>query len=202
MNIETVVFDLGGVLVDWNPRYLYRKLLKSEVEIEAFLRDVCNGHWNERQDEGRPFAEGIKELSAQHPGKSDLIQAYFSRWPEMLGGPIHGTVEILKEIHGARKHGLFALSNWSSETFPFALERFDFLKLFETILLSGRERLIKPDPKFYGLLVERHGVRLEHAVFIDDVDKNVNAARSLGMHAIKFTSPEQLRSELAHMGIL
>lgn len=199
--IDTVVFDLGGVLVDWNPRYLYRKLIADENEIERFLTEVCDTNWNLCQDAGRPFAEGVRELIAVHPEKADWIRAYHERWPEMLGGPIVGTVAILQSLHRAGKHRLFALSNWSAETFPHASARFDFLSLFEAVLLSGEEKLIKPDPRFFALLGDRHGVHSERAVFIDDVEKNVAAARALGFHAILFTTPLALKSELAELGV-
>jgi 2-haloacid dehalogenase len=202
LTIETVVFDLGGVLVDWNPRYLYRQLIKDEKEIEKFLAEVCHSHWNEKQDAGRSFADGVEELLATHPQHENLIRAYFDRWSEMLGGAIQGTVEILEELHSEKRQRLFALSNWSAETFPYAKSRFEFLKLFENILVSGEEHLIKPDARFFALLSERYQVRADRTVFIDDVEKNVNAARALGFHAIQFTSPEDLRRNLTDLKVL
>ena len=200
--IEFVVFDLGGVLVDWNPRYLYRQLIADEKEIEHFIANVCNGEWNEKQDAGRSFAEGIAELVTRHPKHEPLIRAFFERWKEMIRGPIHGTVEILRHIHGQRRHRLFALSNWSSETFPWARQNFDFLGLFEAILVSGEEKMIKPDPRFFHLLSHRHQVVPERSVFIDDVEKNVNAARALGFETIRFTDPNSLRASLKELGVL
>ncbi len=200
--IETVVFDLGGVLIDWNPRYLYRKLFSDEREMERFLAEVCDGPWNERQDEGRPFADAIAERTALHPHYADKISAFFDRWPEMMKSEIAGTVEILEEIHAAKRHRLFALSNWSAETFPHALKRFGFFDRFETVLLSGTEKLIKPDPRFFALLSSRHGVVPEKSIFIDDVEKNVEGARRVGFHAHRFTSPEALREHLLQLGIL
>ncbi len=194
--VKNVIFDLGGVLVDWNPRYLYRKLFKDEREMETFLRDVCNSEWNEQQDAGRPFKEAIELILKDHPEKEPYVRAYFDRWAEMLGGPIHGTVEILEELHRWKSHRLLALSNWSAETFPIAKRAYSFLGLFETVLLSGEEKLIKPDPRFFNLLKTRLGAEPEQSVFIDDVQKNIDAARALGFHTIHFKGPEKLRADL------
>lgn len=194
--IETVVFDLGGVLVDWNPRYLYRKLFANEAEMEYFLTHVCHGEWNERQDAGRPFAEAIAELVGLHPQYEPMIRAYFERWPEMLAGEIKGTVDILEALKTSGRYRLFALSNWSAETFPYARKRFPFLNLFETILLSGEERLIKPDSRFFALLSSRHGVRPERSVFIDDVLKNIEGAKKLGFQTVHFADSTSLRGQL------
>jgi 2-haloacid dehalogenase len=199
--IDTIVFDLGGVLVDWNPRYLYRKLIKDDCEVERFLAEVCHGGWNEKQDEGRTFAEAIAELVAVHPEKKDLIQAYFDRWPEMIGGAFDETVAVLRDLHAGERYRLFALSNWSVETFPHALSRFDFFAYFENILLSGEEKMMKPDARFFALLSSRHGVQPNRTIFIDDVEKNVNAARNLGFHTIRFTDQFKLRDQLAEMGV-
>jgi len=195
--VETVVFDLGGVLIDWNPRYLYRKLLKDELEIESFLHNVCHSEWNEKQDAGRSFADGIAELIKKHPDKEALIRAYFDRWPEMLGGAIAGTVEILKEMKRAGKYRLFALSNWSAETFPIALQRYGFLQDFESILLSGQEKMLKPDLRFFDLLEARFKVNPTAALFIDDLEKNILGARRAGFKAIQFIDPQDLRQKLA-----
>lgn len=201
-DVTAVVFDLGGVLVDWNPRYLFRKLTSDAAAIEYFLSNVCTQHWNEGRDAGQTFVEGIAELTALHPQHESWIRAYFERWPEMLAGDFPGTVDILKEIRREQRQRLFALSNWSAETFPYALERFPFLQLFEKILVSGHEKLIKPDPRFFALLADRHQVDFKRAVFIDDVEKNVRAARDLGFHAIRFTDPVSLRQNLLDLGVL
>jgi 2-haloacid dehalogenase len=196
-----VVFDLGGVLIDWNPRRLYRKLLADDDAVEDFLARVCTQAWNERQDAGRPLAEATDELLARFPDRADLIRAYYDRWDEMLGGCIDGSVAIVEELD-ARGVLLYALSNWSAETFHLAKDRFDVLGRFRGIVVSGEEGLIKPDPRIFQRLFERHAIDPAHAIFIDDVARNVDAARALGMTGIHFASPAQLRGELAALGLL
>ena len=198
---RTVVFDLGGVLIDWNPRYLYRKLIADEATMEDFLARVCTQDWNERQDAGRPFAEGVALLQARHPDKASLIAAYFERWPEMLGGAIPGTVDLLGRLRD-RGTPLYALTNWSAETFPHARERFDFLNIFQGIVVSGEVGTLKPERDFFQILFDRHGIVPDEAVFIDDAPKNVAGARAAGMRAVHFTGPEALERELARMGLL
>ena len=192
---KTIIFDLGGVLIDWNPRYLYRKLLDSEEQVEDFLSRICTHEWNEQQDAGRSFAEAVALLSAQHPAQRDLIAAYFERWTEMLGGALEETVEVLADLK-QRKIPLFALTNFSAETFPYARERFEFLSWFQGILVSGEEGLKKPDHKIFRLLAERYDLDLGNAAFIDDMPKNVQAAEELGLHAIHFTSAPNLKRDL------
>jgi 2-haloacid dehalogenase len=196
-----VVFDLGGVLVDWNPRYLYRKLIEDEAAVERFLAEVCTPEWNLKQDAGRPFAEAVEELIVQYPDQHELIRAYHLRWEETVGGPIAGTVEILAELKRAG-YTVAALSNWSAETFPVARRRFDFLNWFDVTVISGEVKMVKPDPRIFELLLERLGRRAEECVYIDDVEANVRAARELGFRAIHFTSPDRLREELKRMEIL
>jgi len=200
--IKSVVFDLGGVLIDWNPRYLYRKLFAGDdAAMEHFLAHVCNGPWNLAQDAGRSWAEAIEVLSADHPHQRPLISAYRERWDEMLNGPIDGTLEILTELK-AKGIPLYALTNWSAETFPIAKERYEFLGWFRDILVSGRETLIKPDRRIYELLMSRNGIAAAEAVFIDDAPKNVEGARTAGMAALHFQSPERLRVDLVSLGVL
>ena len=195
------VFDLGGVLIDWNPRYLYRKLLHDEPAVDSFLTTVCTQSWNEKQDAGRPFAEACAVLKQAHPQQSELIDAWFSRYEEMLGGAIEGSVAILSELH-TKQLRLFALSNWSVETFPFALRRFEFLRLFQGILLSGEVGLVKPDPRIFQLLFEKYNIDPAEAVFVDDHSRNVAAARELGMQGIHFTGAATLREDLVRFGVL
>ena len=196
-----VVFDLGGVLIDWDPRHLYRELFDDPDEMEAFLAEVTTAEWNAHQDAGRPWAEAIEILVAEHPERRELIEAFHRRWPEMLAGEIPGTVEVLADLRGAGVR-LVALSNWSAETFPTARERFDFLAWFEGIVLSGEVGVNKPDPRIFEHLVERFGIEPAAALFIDDSAANVDAARALGFSAIRFTDAAALRSELGRRGLL
>jgi 2-haloacid dehalogenase len=199
--IDAVVFDLGGVLIDWNPRHLYRKLFEEEAKMERFLTEICSPVWNVTLDAGRPFDDGIAELLRRHPEEGPLILAWKERWEEMMAGPIHGTVAILEELHAAGVT-LHALTNWSAETFPIGRKRFPFLDRFRTILVSGQEKLVKPDPRIFHLLVERTGLVPQRTVFIDDSQKNADAAASLGFHAIRFTDPDALRARLARFGLV
>lgn len=202
MRIETVVFDLGGVLVDWNPRYLYRKIFSDHAEMERFLQTVTTQEWNEKQDAGRPWSEAVDELVGRHPHYEHQIRAYHQRWTEMLNGLIPGTADVIRDIRSRGAHGLFALSNWSSETFEHAKQRFPELKLFQSIVVSGDEKLIKPDPAFFRLLEARHGVNPSRALFIDDVEKNIRAAQALGYHVHHFKNANDLRRDLVERGIL
>ncbi|MCM2282966.1 MAG: HAD family phosphatase [Bdellovibrionaceae bacterium] len=199
--IETIVFDLGGVLIDWNPRYLFRKLITDPERMEVFLREVCNQQWNEEQDAGRPFAEAVRELSHRYPEWKDMIDAYYARWPEMLNGPIAGTVEILNRLRVAGRP-LYALTNWSAETFPHALNRFDFLQWFDGIVVSGVEKMLKPEARFFQLLLERHRLKPATTLFIDDVEKNVLGARAVGLHGVQFRDPVILERDLIRFGLL
>jgi 2-haloacid dehalogenase len=197
-----VVFDLGGVLIDWDPRHLYRKLFAGdEAAMEHFLATVCTHDWNRCQDAGRSFAQGARLLKAEHPEKAELIDAYGIRFDEMIAGPIPGSVEILAELRD-RCTPLYGLTNWSAETYPAALERFAFLRWFRGILVSGEIKVIKPDPRIFALLIERFAIEPQGAVYIDDVEANVAAARPFGIHAIHFTTPAKLREELAGLGLL
>jgi 2-haloacid dehalogenase len=199
---SVAVFDLGGVLIDWNPRHLYRKLFNGDdAAMEHFLATVCTSSWNAQQDAGRPFAEACASLKLEHPDHAHLIDAWIQRQPEMIMGPIHGTVNILAELR-ARKVPLYALSNWSAETFPLSLKRFDFLHWFQGILLSGEVRLLKPDPRIFQLFFETHSIDPADTVYIDDLKPNVEAAVALGMHGIVFTDPPALRNELVKLGLL
>jgi 2-haloacid dehalogenase len=197
-----VVFDLGGVLIDWDPRHLYRKLFAgNEAAMEDFLATVCTHDWNRYQDAGRSFAEGARLLKAEHPDKAELIDAYGARFDEMMAGPIPGSVEILAELR-ERGTPLYGLTNWSAETYPPALERFAFLQWFRGILVSGEVGVIKPDPRIFELLIERFAIDPESAVYIDDVEANVAAARPLRIHAVHFTTPAALREQLIGLGLL
>jgi 2-haloacid dehalogenase len=198
---STVIFDLGGVLIDWDPRHLYRQLFSEPSEMEAFLAEVTTAEWNGRQDEGRPWAEAIEELAADHPEQRDLIEAFHRRWPEMLAGEIPGTVDVLRDVRSAGFR-LLALSNWSSETFTFALERFEFLSWFEAIVISGDVKARKPHPAIFEHVIEHFDVQPSSTVFIDDADANVEAARMLGFLALRFVDAQALRRGLNQLGVL
>src|SRR4051795_7760045 len=169
--ISAVVFDLGGVLIDWDPRYLYRTLFDDEDAMEDFLATVTTPEWNRAQDAGRPWAEAIEELAARHPEHRHLIEAYWRRWSETLGDAIEPTVALLDELRrtGVR---LYALSNWSGETFPIARPRYPFLGWFDGIVISGDEGVIKPDARIFSVLAERYGLDPGATVFIDDHEPN------------------------------
>ena len=201
MAVKAAVFDLGGVLIDWDPRYLYRKLLADEGEVEEFLATVCTPEWNAEQDRGRPFAEGVAELVERHPAHAAAIAAFHERWPEMLGGDIAGAVELLAALR-ATGLPLYALTNWSAETFVVARERFAFLDWFDGLLVSGEERIIKPDPAIFELLLDRFGLDPGSTFYVDDSPANVAAAAALGLDAVRFTGPGRLRRDLAARRLL
>ena len=196
------VFDLGGVLVDWDPRHLYRKLLRNdEAAMEHFLASVCTAEWNRAQDAGRSFAEGARLLKRQHPDKAELIDAYGARFDEMMAGPIVGSVEIVAELRD-RGTLLYGLTNWSAETYPLALKRFEFLTWFRGILVSGEVGATKPDPRIYALMLARFAIDPQRAVYIDDNAANAEVARRFGIHSIHFTTPDALRGELVRLALL
>jgi 2-haloacid dehalogenase len=199
--INTVIFDLGGVLIDWNPRYLYRKLFPSETEVEWFLENICTSEWNDEQDAGRSFEDATNELIQKYPKYTEHIAAWYGRWQETIGGPINGTVEILKAIKDSRKYRLYALTNWSAETFPWALDNFEFLHWFEGIVVSGVEKCRKPLPQFYRILFDRYNVNPSESLFIDDNLKNIEGAKGLGLNTIAFTSPEDLSQQLLRWNV-
>jgi len=198
---RVVVFDLGGVLLQWDPRHLYRKLFADERAMEAFLAEVCTVEWNERQDAGRAFADAVADLMPRHADKRELIEAFGRRFGEMIPGAIDGSVAILGEL-GRRGTPLYALTNWSSETFPPQRARFPFLASFDGIVVSGDEGVIKPDPRIFRILLDRYRIDAREAVFIDDNPANARAATALGLHGIHFRSPEALRRELVALGLL
>jgi 2-haloacid dehalogenase len=196
-----VVFDIGNVLVHWEPRALYRKIFASEDEVEWFRANVCTSDWNLEQDRGRSFAEAVREATARFPEHADAIAAYDLRWHETMPGPIDGTVGILEELR-QRGTPLYAITNFNQDKFRETLERFAFLRTFRDIVVSGDERLLKPDPAIYRVLLERNGIDAAACVFIDDSEKNVRGAEAVGMKAIHFTTPQALRADLAGMGLL
>lgn len=195
-----IIFDLGAVLIDWNPRYLYRKLFTDETVMEQFFVETDLLTWNAKQDEGRPFTEAVAALSAQFPHHEPQIRAFHERWEEMMPGAIEPTVEILAELK-AKDYELYALSNWSAETYPFAYARFDFLKWFRAVVLSGEVKVCKPDPRIYAHLLNLIGRPANECIFIDDSLANYQAAVELGFQAIHFQSAAQLREALRQHAI-
>src|SRR3954471_20242392 len=178
---DIVIFDFGGVLVDWDPRYLYRPLFDDDDDaIAAFLTEIGFVEWNLGLDAGRPWPEAVAELVARHPTRAPLIRTFHERWSDALRGPIDGSVAILGELKRAGTP-LYGLTNWSHETFPIARQRYEFFSWFDGIVVSGEERLIKPDPRLYARLLERFDIAPRRAVFIDDNRRNVDAAIALGI---------------------
>ena len=200
--INTIIFDLGAVLIDWNPDYMYRTIFDNEQEMRDFLNTVTTSDWNEEQDAGRTLQEGTEWLVQQHPQHEANIRAFYGRWIEMLGDAFEGTVEIFKELKEGNKYKIYALTNWSAETFPMAQQKFDFLNWFDGVVVSGAEKMRKPAPEFYHILLDRYNVKPEESLFIDDNYRNILAAEKLGINSIHFTSPEQLKEELLERGIL
>ncbi|MFB9841953.1 HAD family hydrolase [Mucilaginibacter ginsenosidivorans] len=199
--ITTIIFDLGAVLIDWNPRYMYRTIFEDEAEMEKFLAEITTSDWNEEQDAGRTLHEGTEILIQQFPEHEHHIRAFYGRWDEMLGEAFHETVEIFRQLKESGKYKIYALTNWSAETFPVAFERFEFLKWFDGIVVSGEEKIRKPTPEFYHILLDRYNVKPREALFIDDNYRNILAAEKIGINCIHFTSAEQLEVELKRLSV-
>lgn len=198
----TAVFDIGNVLIEWDPRHLYRDVFAGdEARIEWFLREVCPPAWNLEQDRGRPWAEAIAEAAARHPALAAEIARYRSDWHRMVPGEISESVALLRAL-AARGVKLYAITNFAADTFAEIRARFDFLELFDGIVVSADERIVKPAPEIFRLLASRYGLALPECLFVDDVPANVEAARSVGMRAHHFTTPAALRAELEHLGLL
>ncbi len=199
--LDTVVFDLGGVLLDWSPHYLYRKLLPDDAAIDAYLAEVRFADWNATLDAGRPWAEAVEDLAARHPERRELIEAFHARWPETLGGAIEGTVAVMADLRSTGIR-LLALSNWAAETFRTARDRFEVLDWFDGITISGEVGVGKPDRRIFEHFIATFEVDPAAAVYVDDMPANVEVATSLGFRAIRFTDPDALRDELADLGLL
>jgi len=200
--INTIIFDLGNVLINWDPKILYNKLFSSEAETEHFLENICTLDWNEAQDAGRSLKEGTEVLVAQFPQHKQHIEVYYDRWEEMLNGAIEGSVEIFRQLKASGKYKIYALTNWSAELFPVALQKFAFLSWFDGIVMSGDEGIRKPEAAFFQILFDRYNVKPEDAVFIDDNLRNVEASKKLGLNTVLFTSAEELEKELKDLGVL
>lgn len=199
--MRAVLFDLGGVVVDWNPRHLYRQIFAGEQAMEEFLATICTQAWNEEQDCGRPFAEGVRLLVERHPHRAEEIRAYDARWHEMLKGPIEDSVALLGELR-ARGVALFALTNWSAEKFAVGRARFAFFEWFAGIVVSGEERVKKPDPRIFELAIRRFGLDPAVTLFVDDAPPNIATAARLGFRTHHFTGASRLRTALIENGLL
>lgn len=197
-----IIFDLGGVLIDWNPAYVFDKLITDEDKRRRFFAEICTSDWNEEQDAGRSLKEATELLVNRHPEWKEYIEAYYGQWEEMLGGPIHETVEVFRELKESGRYRLYALTNWSAELFPIALDRYAFLHWFDGRVVSGEEKMRKPFPEFYQLTLDRFGLRPEEVVFIDDNLRNIEAASRMDIPSIRFESAGQLRAELTQKGLL
>lgn len=198
--IDAILFDLGNVLIRWDPRNHYRDRFATEADMDAFLAEVAPGSWNHEMDLGKPFAQAIAERTALYPDHAGLLAEWKSEWERMLGGAIDESVQLLDELRTGG-YRIAALSNWSAETFPVARARFGFLDWFDTIVLSGVEGIAKPDPRMYALTLERTGFTAEQTVFIDDNLPNIIGARAMGLHGVLFTSAVQCRGELRALGV-
>lgn len=199
---KTIIFDLGGVLIDWNPDYVYKAVFKDEEKLAWFYREICTTDWNENQDAGYPLEKATEERVALFPAYEEWIRMYYGRWEEMLGDAIEGTVSLLRQCIANPKLRVVALTNWSAETFPVALKKFDFLHWFEGIVVSGEEKTRKPFPEIYKTTLSRFNLDPEECLFIDDNLRNVKAAELLNIPSIQFKSPEQLEKELKKRSII
>jgi len=199
-NINSIIFDFGGVLVDWNPRYMYKDVFENNSEMELFLTQICSEDWNLQQDKGRSLSEGTRVLQDKFPEHRTNIQLYYDQWEKMLKSDIPENVAILPQLK--LKYKLYGLTNWSAETFPVALKRFSFFKYFDGIVVSGEEKMVKPDEDIFYLILKRYNLRAGNCLFIDDNLKNINTANKLGFSTIHLKEMTDLKTELSLLGIL
>ena len=193
--IRNIILDFGKVLIDWDPRNLFRKVFESEEEMEYFLANVCTQEWNDLQDSDRTYAEGIAELVPKFPQYEREINIYFDRWLEMLGEE-SPAMALFKKVLRAEGYRIYGLSNWSAETFPRVEEQYTFMKDLDGMVISGYEGVRKPDERIYRILLERYNLRPEESVFFDDNINNIIAARELGIHGILFKDAAQAERDL------
>lgn len=199
--IKNIIFDFGGVLMDWNPRYFYKDYFNDDEKMEFFLRNIATDEWNAEQDRGRSLAEGTEILVAKFPEWETEIRAYYDNWTRMLRSDIPENVAVLRQLKHS-DYELFGLTNWSAETFPYALENYDFFDIFKgKIVVSGEEKLIKPDQKIWEVLLERYNIKANESVFIDDNAKNIETAKHLGFVTIHITEETNLAEELRNLGV-
>lgn len=200
MDIKNIVFDFGGVLIDWNPRYLYRDVFDDEDAMERFLSDVCSNEWNARVDAGHPTDKATVELQARFPEYHDLIGMYYGQWIRMIGGEIENNTAFLAPLK--KRHRLFGLTNWSRETFAIVLQKYSFFSMFDGIVVSGHEGVTKPDRRIYELLLARYDLKAAESLFIDDNRVNIEAASELGFGTIHLGPGVDLAAELSKRGLL
>ena len=201
MNIKNIIFDFGGVLMDWNPRYLYQDLFENEVEMEFFLQNVCHDEWNLQQDAGRLLAEGTEEKIMEFPEFETLIKKFYDDWEIMLKSDIFPNTFLVKLLKN-KGYRIFGLTNWSAETFPFAFKRYTVFREFEDIVVSGEVKMIKPNPEIYSLALQRFGIQAEETLFIDDNIKNIQTAKNMGLQVIHLKNALDLESELKILNLI
>jgi len=200
--IDTIIFDLGGVLIDWNPEYVYREVFNgNQDKVDWFLNNICTSEWNVEQDAGRTFQEATELLIDQYPQYEEWIRIFYDRWEDMLGGTIKETVKLLNQLKESDLYKLYALTNWSAESFHVALERFDFLNQFDGIIVSGEEKTRKPFSKIYDITLNRYQIIAGKSIFIDDNFENIQAAKKLGINVIHFKNTKQLKNDLSNFGV-
>ena len=201
MDIKNIIFDLGGVLLDWNPRHLYKNYFQNNWEVEFFLATVCTSQWNEALDKGASFDENIETLVKKFPEYAYPIRIYKDKWINMVKDEIQESVSIMYKLKD-KGYGIYALSNWSAETFPLVENKFSFLKDMDGIVISGAEKVAKPDLQIFRILLERYSLNPQESLLIDDNISNINAAKELGIAGIRFTSPSKLKNQLRKREIL
>jgi 2-haloacid dehalogenase len=201
MAIKNIIFDFGGVVMDWNPRYFFKDYFKDDEKMEYFLKNVATDEWNSEQDRGRTTKEGTEIQTAKHPDWEKEIRAYYDNWTTMLKSEIPQNVAVLQKLKNS-KYEIFGLTNWSEELFPYALENYDFFKIFkDKIVVSGTEKLIKPNPEIWHVLLNRYQIKAEESVFIDDNFKNIEVAKSLGFICIHIKPDTDLEQELTDLDV-
>ena len=194
---SNIIFDFGGVLLDWDPRYLYRDYFKDDAKMEKFLGEICTGEWNSQMDAGKPFAEAVKELSAQHPEWQKEIEMYHTGWTKMLKGQLDDGVGLMQKLKGEGKFTLYGLTNWSAETFPHAFNNYRFLDDFEGIVGSGEEKMKKPEKRIFHIILERYHLDPDTCIFIDDNQANVDMANHVGIHGILWQhNPDEVYAKI------
>lgn len=200
ITIRNIVFDFGGVLLDWNPRYLYREYFKEKEELDFFLSNVCTQSWNEKQDAGRPFKDAVEELQAEWPQYEEAILKYWTEWPRMVSGEFPQSVALLRDLKEKGYH-TYGLTNWSAETLKLMIPKYDFFKELDGMVVSGVEKVLKPSPQIYQILLNRYGLEAAETVFLDDNQANVDGAQAVGIHGILFDNVDNVRTNLKALGV-